>query len=332
MVIDSIDQGVYALATTRQREIIDAVRAYGGVNKAAYALGINQSNVTRGMQAALATAAKAGYDPLEFDNPRVLIFDIETAPIKGFIWSMWQHGVPLCMIKDDWFVLSWAAMWLDDEDTEEAVMYQDIRDTIADEDDKDLLHDIWHLLDEADVVITQNGIKFDSRKLNSRFIINGYQKPSSYKHIDTLRIAKKQFGFTSNKLEYMTDKLCVKWKKLKHAQFAGFELWDECLKGNPLAWKEMEKYNRHDVLSLRELYFIIRPWDNMHPNFNWYSDSLVPVCQCGCTTFIKDGFAYTATSKFQRYRCTDCGHETRDKVNLFSKEKRQSLRNNVAGF
>lgn len=96
------------------------------------------------------------------------------------------------------------------------------------------------MLDEADIVITQNGRKFDQKKLNARFILNGFKPPSSYKHIDTLVIARKHFGFTSNKLKYMTDKLCTKYKKLDHSKFPGMELWRECLKGNSEAWTEME--------------------------------------------------------------------------------------------
>lgn len=109
------------------------------------------------------------------------------------------------------------------------------------------------MLDEAEIVITQNGKKFDQKKLNARFILNGFQPPSSYKHIDTLCIARKHFGFTSNKLSQLTDKLCKKYKKLSHNNFPGFELWQECIKGNIEAWNEMEKYNRQDVLSLEEL-------------------------------------------------------------------------------
>lgn len=260
--------------------------------------------------------------------PRVLIFDIETAPLKAFLWSMWQHGVGLNMIKDDWFVLSWSAKWLGD--SEDAVMYEDLRFDYQNEDDSNLLRGMWRLLDEADIVLTQNGKKFDVKKLNARFVINGFQPPSSYKHIDTLEIAKRKFGFTSNKLEYMTDKLCVKYKKLKHGKFPGFALWDECLKGNMEAWDEMEEYNRYDVLSLEELYTIIRAWDNKHPNFNLYGDLEDIKCRCGSHNLVKDGYAYTNLSKFQRYRCADCGAESRGRTNLLTKEQRNKLHMNIA--
>lgn len=258
----------------------------------------------------------------QHQGPKVLVFDIETAPILGHVWSLWDQNVALNQIKSDWHILSWSAKWLHDPASK--VMYKDQRNAKNIENDKDLMVGIWKLLDEADVVITQNGKSFDQKKLNARFILNGFQPPSSYKHIDTKIIAKRHFAFTSNKLEYMSDKLCTKYKKLKHAKFSGFDLWKECLAGNIEAWKEMEKYNKYDVLALEELYHKLIPWDNSI-NFNLYSDGLNNTCKCGSTDFAKNGFYYTATAKYQRYKCKDCGAEHRDRTNLFSKEKRQSL-------
>lgn len=256
-------------------------------------------------------------------RPKVLIYDIETAPILGYVWSLWDQNVGLNQIESDWYVLSWSAKWLDDPASK--VMYKDQRSKSNIEDDMDLLKGIWKLLDEADIVITQNGKKFDQKKLNARFILNGFQPPSSYKHIDTKQIASKHFGFTSKRLEYMSEKLCTKYKKQKHGKFPGFEMWKECLAGNIEAWKEMEKYNKYDVLALEELYKKMIPWDNSI-NFNLYHDKTDIVCKCGSNKFTKNGFYYTSSSKFQKYKCKSCGAETRDKTNLFTKEKRQSLR------
>jgi len=256
-------------------------------------------------------------------RPKVLIYDIETAPILGYVWRLWDQNIGLNMINSDWYILSWSAKWLDDPASK--VMYMDQRSSNNIEDDRPLLTAMWKLLDEADIVITQNGKRFDQKKLNARFILNGYQPPSSYKHIDTKVMASKHFGFTSNKLEYMTDKICTKYKKLKHGKFPGFEMWKECLAGNVEAWKEMEKYNKYDVLSLEELYVKMIPWDNSI-NFNLYHDTTDTVCKCGGTTFSKNGFYYTSSGKFQKHKCKSCGAETRDKTNLFTKDKRKSLR------
>lgn len=267
--------------------------------------------------------AKSKKSNTQLKGPKVLIYDIETAPILAHVWGLWENNVSLSQIVADWHVLSWSAKWLGDPPNK--VMYMDQRNAKNVEDDKAILKKIWELLNEADVVITQNGKNFDQKKLNARFIMNGFQPPSSYKHIDTKQIASKHFGFSSNKLEYMTDKLCTQYKKSKHKKFPGHEMWVECLAGNLEAWKEMEQYNKYDVLSLEELYTKMIPWENTI-NFNAYHDEVDHVCKCGSTTFIKNGFYYTSSGKFQKHRCKSCGSEHRDKQNLFSKEKRQSLK------
>lgn len=256
-------------------------------------------------------------------KPKVLIFDIETAPILGYVWGLWENNLGLNQVKSDWHILSWAAKWLGDPVSK--TMYKDQRHAKKIENDKDLLKGIWELLDEADIVITQNGKSFDQKKLNARFILNGMSPPSSYRHIDTKQLAKKHFAFTSNKLEYMTDKLCVKYKKIKHSKFGGFELWTQCLAGNMKAWKEMEKYNKYDVLSLEELYNKLAPWDNTI-DFNVYHETEKKVCNCGSFSFRNKGYIYSNTGKFTRHVCNACGRETKGKVNLFTKDKKAALR------
>lgn len=280
------------------------------------------------------------YDKEDIDKvmekPKILVLDIETAPIKGLVWGLWQNNLSLTQIDSDWFILSFAAYWLTNEEDllnkrdEDKVIYDDLRGEVIKENDNKLLSQLWKLLDEADIIITQNGKKFDEKKINARFILNGYSKPSPYKHIDTLQIAKKQFGFTSNKLAYMTEKLCTVYKKLEHGNFFGFHLWEQVLKENPLAWDEMEEYNRYDVLSLAELYYVMRSWDSYAPNIALYNDEETSQCNvCSSTNLKQNGYAYTNLSKFQKYLCGDCGAHVRGRVNLNSKEKMKTLNMNV---
>lgn len=256
------------------------------------------------------------------DEPRILVLDCETAPILGSVWDLWQQNVGLNQIENDWHMLAFAAKWLDERE----IFYMDQRNAKNVEDDKKLLKKVWKLLDESDVVIGHNSKKFDIPKLFARFVLNGMQPPSSFKQIDTCQIAKKKFNFTSNKLEYLTSKLCKKYKKISHSKFPGFSLWKECLNGNKKAWKEMEKYNKFDVLSTEELYHVLIPWSTDNVNFNLYREGNDLICRCGSKDLRKRGFAYTAVSKFQRYRCNECGAEVRSRKNLFSKEKRKSLK------
>lgn len=256
----------------------------------------------------------------QHQGPKILFLDIETAPIEAHVWALFDQNVGLNQIVKDWSVLSWSAKWAH----QKKVHYADVSKQKNKRDDKKILKQMWNLMDEADIIIGQNSIRFDVKKLNARFAVNGMKPPSSYRQVDTMRIAKRAFGFTSNKLEYMADKLCTKYKKLKHKNFPGHELWVECLKGNPKAWVEMKEYNRHDVLVLEELYKVLRPWDNSI-NFDVYHKNHNNVCGCGSKDLTKYGFKYTNAGKFQRYKCNDCGKDTSAKDNEMSLKKRKSL-------
>lgn len=256
-------------------------------------------------------------------KPNILALDIETSPITSYHWGLFDQNIALNQIVQDWVVLSWAAKWLDKPGAK--IMQQDQRNSCRIYEDKKLLKDLWKLLDEADIVLTQNGKSFDIKKLNARFIMNDMPPPSSFRQIDTLQLARKHFGFTSNKLEYMTSKLCTKYKKSQHKKFPGFELWTQCLLGNKEAWKEMRKYNIGDVLSLEELYKKLAPWDNSI-NRAVYQPTPSSPCSCGKPSWSKKGFSYTNMGQYQRYRCMNCGAQQTSKENLLSKQKRESLR------
>lgn len=245
-------------------------------------------------------------------KPKILIVDIETSPIEAYVWGLWDNNVALNQVKKDWQIISWAAKWLDQKKIYQMDQGHDTEET--------LLVTLRRLLDEADIVISQNGKKFDIPKIYARFILNGIKQPSSFQQIDTRKVAKKVFGFTSNSLEYMSDKLCLKYKKLKHQKFPGMELWTECLKGNRAAWKEMRRYNKWDVLTTEELYKKLAPWDTSI-NFNVYYGDKDAKCSCGGTEFSKNGYMYTSVGKYQRFECKNCGAELRSRQNLNKNKK-----------
>lgn len=239
-------------------------------------------------------------------TPRILILDIETAPILALVFRTFREYIPIDRQVEDWYILAFAAKWVGSEE----VIYHDQRNEKNYENDKSLVKKMRDLLDEADIVITHNGKQFDHKRLNWRILVHQMQKPSSYRMIDTKELAYKNFGATSNKLEFLTDKLNKKYKKLKHEKFPGFMLWREIvLNRSREAWDEMKKYNIHDVLSLEELYEAFKPWD-VDTNYFIYQDEIK--CRCGSEDYKKNGWHYAQTRKYQRYKCLECGYEWRD--------------------
>ena len=254
-------------------------------------------------------------------KPNILLLDIETSPLLVFVWKLHEEVIGLNQIVKDTHLLSFAAKWYGDRE----IIYQDQSKEKDISNDKKLLVSLGSLLTKADIVVGHNSIKFDTKKINTRMVIHGLQPPKPYKQLDTLEIAKSKFAAVSNKLEYWTNTLC-ETKKLKHSKFPGFELWKECMKGNPLAWAEMRKYNIADVESLDELVAKFMPWTNAFNPSVYQDEPTKRTCTCGGTDFIKRGFSYTTLGKFQRYKCTACGAWQASKTNLFTKDKRKSLR------
>lgn len=231
-------------------------------------------------------------------SPKLLFLDIETKPNEGFFWNVWDQNIPKEMITRDWEIISWAAKWQGSKQ----LLQMDV-ETLS---EKQMLKGMWKLIDQADIIVTQNGVKFDARKLNTRFEKHRMGPPSSYRHIDTLKLAKKYFGFTFNSLAYLADFLETPHRKLEHRKYPGWSLWKACIDGVKDAWREMRKYNKMDIVVLEEVYDRLVIWD---PAFRTPEK-----CTCGSTSFRKIGFSASAAGvNYQRYRCNDCGAEVKDR-------------------
>lgn len=268
---------------------------------------------------------KARKQVAEQSGPRILLIDIETAPVMAYVWSLWKQNVGLNQIAREWNILSFCAKWLG----EPAIIYHDIRDTPHD--DSALMQPLWDLLNEADIIIGQNGKRFDMPKIQARLIMAGFPPPRPYKVIDTLLMARQQFMFTSNKLEWMTGETAglTDERKSKHAKFPGFLLWAECMKGNPEAWDEMREYNIPDVTSMEQLYIKLRPWYVGHPNVAVYKDSDKMACpKCGSRDLKRDGFSFTQSGKYELYQCQGCQGWSRGRYTKNSTAVRKSTLSN----
>lgn len=262
----------------------------------------------------------------EGEGPSVYFIDIETAPGEYYAFDPRVDYLRKDQQIKDFTILSWAAKKMGSEE----VVFRSTKNEKHPRDDKKIMEEMWALLDSADIVIGQNSDRFDIPKIYARMMfqrVNDRHPPSSFKRIDTKKIAKKYFGFTYNSLEHLCDYLDVKYKKLKHDKFPGMSLQVECLKGNADAWEEMERYNVRDILALEECWTEMRAWDNAI-NVNLYYGSKKSVCRVpGCGGSLQGhGYHFTAVGKFNRYRCGKCGAEARGRDNLLSKIKKAGLK------
>lgn len=238
------------------------------------------------------------------DFPKVLIFDTENAPNIASVWRVWRENINPAQILSDWYMLSWSAKWMGSNEMMGDVLTS--KEARA-EDDSRLMRGLWHLIDEAEVIIAHNAEQFDIPVINTRFLLNNMTPPSPYQVIDTLKVARKQFMFTHNKLDFLADRLGIPHKKLETEH----QLWLDCRSGKQEALEYMLKYNKMDVTVLEEVYYKIRPYIKSHPNFNLFLETDGVCASCGSAHLKKQGTYVTTVNKYDSYVCKDCGSYTR---------------------
>lgn len=232
--------------------------------------------------------------------PKILILDIETLPIEALVWDVWKQDIHTEQVEKDWSILCYSAKWLFDTNVmgravtaKEAKAHQD----------KSILPEIWNLMNEAQIVVTHNGDSFDIKRLNTRFWMHGLPKPMYYQSIDTLKIAKDNFSFTYNKLDWIAQIIGV-GRKVE----TEFKWWAECHNGNQEYIDLMLEYNKHDVNLEEEVYLKLRPWMDKHPNMNVHTGMVGNLCPtCGSANLHWKGTYATALGLYKAFRCEDCG-------------------------
>lgn len=174
-----------------------------------------------------------------------LIFDIETSFNIGIFW---RTGYNQTIQHDDIITeraiicVSWK--W-EDEDEVYSLTWD------KNQSDKQLLKEFIKELNKADEIIAHNGDRFDIKWLRTRCLKHKLPMFPKYQSIDTLKQARGQFNFNSNKLDYIAQFLKV-GAKTKHD---GKPMWKKIiLKNDPVALKKMVKYCENDVLILEKVY------------------------------------------------------------------------------
>jgi len=251
---------------------------------------------------------------------KILIFDIETAPMEVRCFPTWGVNITPNMIKRDWFMICWSAKWLFDDKVYS--MKQTRKEVLAGDDER-ITQGLWNMVDEADIIVAHNLNKFDKKKMNTRFLKHGLNLPSPYQTIDTLLHCRKTFAITHNRLDYIATKFFGIEGKIPNEP----GLWDRCVEGSVEDLNKMSLYCDQDVRVLEEVYLRIRPYMQPHPNVGLHVSSDVQVCAtCGSDKLTWEGEYHTNVNVYKAYRC-ECGALGRSRTSSLSLEDRKHLTN-----
>lgn len=244
-------------------------------------------------------------------TPKILLFDIETSPMKAYVWKRWKENISLEQVISDWYCICWSAKWLFSNETMSDCL---TTPEVIKEDDSRIMQSLHDLIDEADIVVSMNGNNFDIPRINSRFIINDLPPTKPFFSVDIYQVVKKQFGFSCNSLNGL-----ARYFGFESKLDTNFDLWKRCVEGDPVALHYMVTYNKRDVDLLEEVYLKLLPWIKRHPNIGNIigTDKIVcPNCGCEFVTTVDGKFYFTGVGKYQLHQCSRCGAIFRDRINL----------------
>lgn len=187
-----------------------------------------------------------------------LFFDIETSFNVGIFWRAGFNQTirPEDIIHERAIIcICWK--WEGEDEVHE--LHWDNKQS-----DKKLLETFIKEINKADQIVAHNGDRFDLKWLRTRCLFHRLPMFPKYDTIDTLKIAKKQFNFNSNKLDYIAKFLGLDGK-LEHE---GLSMWKKIVfDKDKEALNTMIDYCKKDVLVLEEVYNTIKNYST--PQFNY---------------------------------------------------------------
>jgi DNA polymerase elongation subunit (family B) len=253
-------------------------------------------------------------------GPKILTLDIETAPATALVFGQRRQEISnIQVIKPD-RILGIGAKWLHEDKVEWRSEYHHGRPV--------MVKWIRDIISEADIVVHFNGATFDMPWIRRTIAEDGLTPYSPVQEVDLLQVVRKQFRYTSNKLENMVRVFGAGLKM----ENGGFGLWRAIEVGDEdeqrRAWNVMRRYCKQDVAIEEALYLRLLPYIKTHPHVSLYGgdiNSEEPTCtNCGSDNLRREGYAYTKVGKYQRYQCRKCGVWGREKRALAIVEGRSA--------
>lgn len=243
-------------------------------------------------------------------KPRIIVFDLETLPNLRAALENWpgicnSYG-KITTLTAQMSSIICAGWKVHGERKTHCINAWDFPRWKKDvNDDFEVVKALYEVLASSDAIVTHNGVRFDWKHLQTRIIYHGLPPLPKIPHIDTKQLASRHLYAFNNRLGNL-GKFLEKEDKLDHD---GWEMWVDVYDRKAKAMRKMEKYCKQDVNLLDKLFTRLKPFAKL-PNYNLFTgesgaDRACP--SCGSVNAQSKGWRYTATMKYRRYICKQCG-------------------------
>ena len=185
-------------------------------------------------------------------KPKILFYDIETTPLKAWIWRLGKQQVfhdQLDEAYDRYDVICVTYCWNDGKPAK-AIGWG-----YEDQDSSTIITRFDELKKNADVVIGQNSDNFDNRHMNTLRLWHGLKGEAEWtKYTDDLyKQIRKHFYLPSNKLDYLSQQLGLGGKNSMCRQ-DWIDIVEQNGRAGRQAYKKMLEYGKKDVEDTRAIW------------------------------------------------------------------------------
>lgn len=239
-------------------------------------------------------------------KPRILFYDIETAPLKAWVWSPGKQFVghkQLVKGHSRHGIICITYCWNDGGPAECIDWGYEEQDTDR------VVREFDEIIKQADHTIGKNSERFDTKMINAaRMFADLPGMPQWTKYTDDLEVQmRRYFRLPSQSLDYISSELGLGGKVKME-----FQDWIDIVEKNSNGQKalaKMCKYGKKDVVDTRTIWN--RLSKHFDPKFNmatYMNDGIR--CKhedCGSANLKKNGTRVAAKTRYQEYHCNDCG-------------------------
>lgn len=239
---------------------------------------------------------------LKMKKPRILVYDIETSPVRAWTFRVgYDIDIEYDQVVDgDRFnIICIGWKWLDDKKV------HCLDWGCRKQDSEQMISKFTKIIEKADLAIAHNGDKFDLRQINTQRLI-AKKPPISWPTTeDTLKQFKKHFYFPSYKLDYIA-KLLLGEGKGKMV----FKDWKDIVQyKDPDALEKMIKYCKRDVSITARCFKRAMAFFKPKIHAGIVKDNDKETCpRCGGKGSRSKGHMFTLAAKYRKRQCKSCFH------------------------
>lgn len=239
-------------------------------------------------------------------KPKILFYDIETSPLQAWVWGCGKQFVGhknLVKQRSQYGIICVTYCWNDKSPVQCIDWGYDEQDTSK------VIKEFDEIIKQADLTIGKNSDRFDTKMINAARMFAGLPGlPEWTKYTDDLEVQmRRYFRMPSQSLDYISNQLGLGGKIKMEMQD-----WIDIVEKNDNGLKslnKMIKYGKKDTSDTRTLWYKL----SEHFDSRWNQgtfESMVSICKhadCGSRRLNLDGIRIAGKTRYQQFRCKDCG-------------------------